>query len=149
MHDDAQDALDADVARDLDGVEVALARLDAGTYWTCQATGEPLTDELLAADPTIRRLPRVIASRTVRRAAAGGVAVTSVAAAAVLADPARRTGCCGARPSWWLGVGRARDLATHRAARSPKEQRAELDTRFAIRSAEDTAAAMGEMKARS
>ena len=31
-------------------------------------------------------------------------------------------------------------------ARSPKEQRAELDTRFAIRSAEDTAAAMGEMK---
>jgi RNA polymerase-binding transcription factor DksA len=58
MHDDAQEALDAEtIARDLDGVEVALARLDAGAYWTCEATGEPLTDELLAADPTIRRLP--------------------------------------------------------------------------------------------
>jgi hypothetical protein len=58
MHDDAPDALDAEtIARDLDGVEVALARLDAGTYWTCEATAEPLTDELLTADPTIRRLP--------------------------------------------------------------------------------------------
>jgi RNA polymerase-binding transcription factor DksA len=47
----------AQVATDLDGVEVALARLDAGTYWTCEATGRPLPDDVLAADPTVRRLP--------------------------------------------------------------------------------------------
>jgi RNA polymerase-binding transcription factor DksA len=52
------DVLDtAQVASDLDGVELALARLDAGTYWTCEATGQPLPDDVLAADPTVRRLP--------------------------------------------------------------------------------------------
>ncbi|HWC66775.1 MAG TPA: hypothetical protein VG478_01805 [Acidimicrobiales bacterium] len=54
----AVEALDAaQVAAELDGVELALARLDAGTYWTCAVTDEPLPDELLAADPTARRLP--------------------------------------------------------------------------------------------
>jgi hypothetical protein len=43
------------IAEDLAGVEVALERLDAGTYWTCEITGEPLPDELLAADPVARR----------------------------------------------------------------------------------------------
>lgn len=48
--------LDLDrVERDLAGVEAALARLDAGTYWTDEVTGEPLSEELLAADPTARR----------------------------------------------------------------------------------------------
>jgi RNA polymerase-binding transcription factor DksA len=52
------DVLDTtQVATDLDGVELALARLDAGTYWTCEATGQPLPDDVLAADPTVRRLP--------------------------------------------------------------------------------------------
>jgi RNA polymerase-binding transcription factor DksA len=44
------------IAEDLAGVEVALDRLDAGTYWTCEATGQPLPDDLLAADPVTRRL---------------------------------------------------------------------------------------------
>jgi RNA polymerase-binding transcription factor DksA len=52
------EALDAaQVAAELDGVELALARLDAGTYWACEVSGESLPDELLAADPTARRLP--------------------------------------------------------------------------------------------
>jgi RNA polymerase-binding transcription factor DksA len=46
--------LDA-VLADLDAVEVALERLDAGTYWTDEVTGEPLPDELLGQHPTARR----------------------------------------------------------------------------------------------
>jgi len=48
--------LDA-IERDLADVEIALARLDAGTYWTDEVTGEPLPDELLVDHPTARRLP--------------------------------------------------------------------------------------------
>ena len=49
-------AVDLDrVQRDLEGVEAALARLDAGTYWTDEITGAPLGDDLLAADPVARR----------------------------------------------------------------------------------------------
>ena len=48
--------LDLDgVERDLADVEVALARLDAGTYWTDEVTGEPLPVELLEQQPTARR----------------------------------------------------------------------------------------------
>jgi RNA polymerase-binding transcription factor DksA len=46
--------LDA-IETDLADVEIALARLDAGTYWTCEITGAPLPDELLIAHPTARR----------------------------------------------------------------------------------------------
>jgi hypothetical protein len=45
------------VERDLEGVEAALARLDAGTYWTDEITGAPLSDDLLAADPVARSAP--------------------------------------------------------------------------------------------
>lgn len=48
--------LDA-VERDLEGVESALERLEAGTYWQCEATGAELPDELLASDPLVRRIP--------------------------------------------------------------------------------------------
>ena len=48
--------LDA-IETDLADVEVALARLAAGTYWTCEITGEPLSEELLEASPTARRAP--------------------------------------------------------------------------------------------
>jgi RNA polymerase-binding transcription factor DksA len=52
--------LDLDqIERDLADVEVALARLDAGTYWTDEVTGEPLPDELLAARSTARRIAPV------------------------------------------------------------------------------------------
>lgn len=45
--------LDA-VERDLADVDAALARLEAGTYWTDEVTGETLPDELLEQHPTAR-----------------------------------------------------------------------------------------------
>ena len=53
---DAADApLDLDgIERDLADVEVALARLDAGTYWTDEVTGKELFADLLATEPTAR-----------------------------------------------------------------------------------------------
>jgi RNA polymerase-binding transcription factor DksA len=48
--------LDA-IEQDLADVEIALARLDAGTYWTCEETGAALDDALLESSPTARRLP--------------------------------------------------------------------------------------------
>ena len=46
--------LDA-IERDLADVEVALSRLDAGTYWTDEVTGAPIADETLATNPVTRR----------------------------------------------------------------------------------------------
>lgn len=43
------------IAGDLVDVERAMERLEDGSYWTDEVTGEPLSDELLAADPTARR----------------------------------------------------------------------------------------------
>jgi RNA polymerase-binding transcription factor DksA len=55
-HTEAAVPLDLDgIERDLADVEVALARLDAGTYWTDEVTGAELSAELLAARPTARR----------------------------------------------------------------------------------------------
>jgi RNA polymerase-binding transcription factor DksA len=51
-----QSSLD-ELAEDLAGVEQALERLEDGTYWTDELTGDPLPDELLEADPTARRAP--------------------------------------------------------------------------------------------
>ena len=45
------------IERDLAGVEAALARLDAGTYWTDEVTGAPIPDSHLADHPTARRAP--------------------------------------------------------------------------------------------
>lgn len=45
------------IERDLADVEAALARLDAGTYWTDEVTGRPLPSDLLAAQPLARRDP--------------------------------------------------------------------------------------------
>ena len=57
MTDAAAMPLDLDaIERDLAAVEVALTRLDAGTYWTDEVTGADLPHDLLAADPTARRL---------------------------------------------------------------------------------------------
>jgi RNA polymerase-binding transcription factor DksA len=44
------------IERDLAAVETALQRLDAGTYWTDEVTGETIADEVLAVDPTARRV---------------------------------------------------------------------------------------------
>jgi RNA polymerase-binding transcription factor DksA len=46
--------LDA-IQRDLEDVEAALLRLDAGTYWTDEVTGAPIDDAVLLADPLARR----------------------------------------------------------------------------------------------
>lgn len=55
---DAPPPLDLDgIERDLADVEAALARLDAGTYWSDEVTGASLPDELLAQHPTVRRSP--------------------------------------------------------------------------------------------
>ena len=48
--------LDLDkIERDLADVEVALTRLDAGTYWTDEVSGADLSAQLLATVPTARR----------------------------------------------------------------------------------------------
>lgn len=46
--------LDA-VGRDLADVERALARLDDGTYWTDEVTGERIPDVVLERNPATRR----------------------------------------------------------------------------------------------
>lgn len=49
-------AVDLDrIEADLAGVEAALQRLDAGTYWTDEVSGDPIPDDVLAADPVARR----------------------------------------------------------------------------------------------
>jgi DnaK suppressor protein len=45
------DTIEADLA----DVELALARLDGGTYDTCEACGASLDDDVLAGAPTARR----------------------------------------------------------------------------------------------
>lgn len=55
---DAQEPLDLDrVERDLADAETALARLDAGTYFTDEVTQLPLEEAHLAAHPLSRRNP--------------------------------------------------------------------------------------------
>ena len=46
------------IETDLADVEIALSRLEAGTYWTDEITGQSLSDELLAQRPTARRNPQ-------------------------------------------------------------------------------------------
>lgn len=48
--------LDA-IERDLADVEMALSRLDAGTYWVDEITGQPLADSTLVTNPLARRNP--------------------------------------------------------------------------------------------
>ena len=48
--------LDA-IERDLADVEMALSRLDAGTYWVDEITGQPVPDTVLEANPLARRNP--------------------------------------------------------------------------------------------
>lgn len=49
------DAIDLDaIERDLTDVQTALDRLNEGSYWTDEITGEPLPDEVLATFPLTR-----------------------------------------------------------------------------------------------
>ena len=43
------------IERDLADVETALARLEAGTYWTDEVTGAPIPDAVLESNPLARR----------------------------------------------------------------------------------------------
>ncbi len=54
MNSEPEIDLDA-IHRDLEDVETALSRLDAGTYWTDEVTGAPLDEALLRAHPLARR----------------------------------------------------------------------------------------------
>lgn len=45
------------VEQDLADVETALKRLDDGTYWNDEVTGQPIDSAFLAANPTARRNP--------------------------------------------------------------------------------------------
>lgn len=45
------------IAAELADVETALARLEAGTYFTDEVTGRPLPEAFLVANPTARTLP--------------------------------------------------------------------------------------------
>ena len=44
------------IAGDLADIERALDRLDDGSYWTDEVTGEPIPDDLHAHDPAARRV---------------------------------------------------------------------------------------------
>ena len=46
----------ARVEHDLTAVEAALSALDDGSYWIDEVTGEPIPDEVLAANPVARRV---------------------------------------------------------------------------------------------
>jgi RNA polymerase-binding transcription factor DksA len=50
--------LDA-IERDLADVEVALNRLDDGSYWTDEVTGEAIPHDVLAHRPTARHAAQV------------------------------------------------------------------------------------------
>jgi RNA polymerase-binding transcription factor DksA len=43
------------IERDLAGVESALRRLDDGSYWTDEVSGDPIPDTVLADDPVARQ----------------------------------------------------------------------------------------------
>ena len=56
MTPDSTNAPDLDaIERDLADVEAALARLDAGTYWTDEVSGETIPDDVLERHPLSRR----------------------------------------------------------------------------------------------
>jgi DnaK suppressor protein len=52
--DAERDELLDTIETDLADVELALARLEAGTYFVCERCGQPLPELLLAERPTAR-----------------------------------------------------------------------------------------------
>ena len=51
------------IAGDLADIERALDRLTDGSYWTDEITGETIPDEVLAEDPTARRVAYIPTSQ--------------------------------------------------------------------------------------
>ena len=85
-------------------------------------------------------------SRRARLAA--GAATAGVVVAAVLQDPRRRARLARSGRVWRLSARRGADWTAHRIRKTgaTEERKAELDARFVIRSAEDTARELGQMK---
>ena len=56
VSDAAGTPIDLDrIEQDLADVDTALVRLEDGTYWTCEVTGNEISEETLAANPLARR----------------------------------------------------------------------------------------------
>ena len=55
MADDDRTALFDGIEADLAGIDGALARLEAGTYFACETCGADLSVELLATAPAVTR----------------------------------------------------------------------------------------------
>lgn len=56
LNGDRETAIDLDaIERDLAATETALTRLDDGSYWRDEVTGDDIPDHVLAADPLARR----------------------------------------------------------------------------------------------
>ena len=54
-HAATQTAIDlVGIEQDLADVEIALSRLEAGSYWTCEVTGNDIPDSVLENRPTTR-----------------------------------------------------------------------------------------------
>ncbi len=83
-----------------------------------------------------------------RGAAVAAAAVAGSAAAVALRDPLRRARLARTARMWRLSARRGADWTAHRVRRAgaSDERKAELDTRFVIRSAEDAARELGQMK---
>jgi predicted unusual protein kinase regulating ubiquinone biosynthesis (AarF/ABC1/UbiB family) len=83
-----------------------------------------------------------------RGAAVAAAAVAGSAAAVALRDPFRRARLARTARMWRLSARRGADWTAHRVRRTgaSDERKAELDTRFVIRSAEDAARELGQMK---
>ena len=54
---DANNKMIAAIERDLNDVDVAMDRLEKGTYFSDEVTGAPLRPEFLTAKPLARRNP--------------------------------------------------------------------------------------------
>ncbi|HEY8092469.1 MAG TPA: AarF/ABC1/UbiB kinase family protein [Acidimicrobiales bacterium] len=83
-----------------------------------------------------------------RRALTLGAAAAGVATATALRDPQRRARLVRSARMWRLSARRGADWTAHRVRKvgASDARRAELDTRFVIRTAEDTARELGQMK---
>ncbi|HET9602244.1 MAG TPA: AarF/ABC1/UbiB kinase family protein [Acidimicrobiales bacterium] len=82
------------------------------------------------------------------RPALVAVAAAGTLVAIALRDPHRRARLARSGRVWRLSARRGADWTVHRVLRAgaSEERQAELDTRFVIRSAEDTARELGQMK---
>ena len=119
--------------RDLAAVETALARLDDGTYWTTSPLHRRPASPSRETRPGRRRRRRRDRARRPRRRGRRRLG-------RLMSWRSRRMWKMTARNATRYAGTKARQLVT------PAERRAALDEQFAIRTAEDVAKELGEMK---